>query len=73
MWVHEGYAYVGHWGFCDWASGSKTRFCPSPPKNGVAVVDVSDPADPAVVSRLVNPAGTSAEDVTVFQARFGPS
>jgi hypothetical protein len=72
VWVHEGFAYVGHWGFVDWASGSKTRFCPSPPKNGVAVVDVSDPADPVVVSRLVNPTGTSAEDVTVFQARFGP-
>ena len=36
VWVHEGYAYVGHWGFSDWASGSKTRFCPSPPRNGVA-------------------------------------
>ena len=72
VWVHEGYAYVGHWGFSDWASGSKTRFCPSPPNNGVAVVDVSDPANPDVVSRLVNPTGTSAEDVTVFQARFGP-
>ena len=72
VWVHEGFAYVGHWGFSDWANGSKTRFCPSPPKNGIAVVDVSDPADPVVVSRLVNPTGTSAEDVTVFQARFGP-
>ena len=43
VWVHEGFAYVGHWGFSDLANGSKTRFCPSPPKNGVAVVDVSDP------------------------------
>ena len=25
VWVHEGYAYVGHWGFSDWANGSKTR------------------------------------------------
>ena len=41
-------------------------------ENGVAVVDVSDPANPDVVSRLVNPTGTPAEDVTVFQARFGP-
>jgi hypothetical protein len=72
VWVHEGFAYVGHWGFTDFASGSKTRFCPSPPKNGVAVVDVSDPARPMRVSSLVNPTGTSAEDVTVFQARFGP-
>ena len=72
VWVHEGYAYVGHWGFSDWANGSKTRFCPSPPKNGVAVVDVTDPSSPAMVSRLVNPTGTSAEDVAVFEARYGP-
>jgi hypothetical protein len=69
VWVHEGFAYVGHWGFSDWTNGSKTRFCPSPPKNGVAVVDVSDPASPDTVSRLVNPTGTSAEDVTVFEAK----
>jgi hypothetical protein len=72
VWFHEGYAYVGHWGFIDWASGSKTRFCPSPPRNGVAVVDATDPAAPEMVSRLVNPTGTSAEDVTVFTARYGP-
>ena len=72
VWVHEGYAYVGHWGFSDWTNGSKTRFCPSPPKNGVAVVDATDPASPVVVSRLVNPTGTSAEDVTVFEAKYGP-
>jgi hypothetical protein len=72
VWFHEGFAYVGHWGFTDWASGSKTRFCPLPPKNGVAVVDATDPSDPVMVSRLVNPRGTSAEDVTVFQAEHGP-
>jgi hypothetical protein len=72
VWFHEGYAYVGHWGFSDFASGSKTRFCPSPPKNGVAVVDATDPAAPEMVSRLVNPTGTSAEDVTVFTATYGP-
>jgi hypothetical protein len=72
VWFHEGFAYVGHWGFSDWSSGSKTRFCPSAPKNGVAVVDATDPANPVMVSRLVNPAGTSAEDVTVFTARYGP-
>ncbi|HXV57546.1 MAG TPA: hypothetical protein VD704_06735 [Gaiellaceae bacterium] len=72
VWVHDGYAYVGHWGFSDWAQGSKTRFCPSPPKNGVAVLDVSDPSAPVLVSRLVNPTGTSAEDVMVFTARYGP-
>ncbi|HSE81007.1 MAG TPA: hypothetical protein VLA87_04820 [Gaiellaceae bacterium] len=72
VWVHEGYAYIGHWGFSDWAQGSKTRFCPSPPKNGVAVVDATDPSEPVAVSRLVNPTGTSAEDVTVFEAKYGP-
>ena len=72
VWVHEGYAYVGHWGFSDWSSGSKTRFCPLPPKNGVAVVDATEPGNPVLVSRLVNPTGTSAEDVTVFTARYGP-
>jgi hypothetical protein len=72
VWFHEGFAYVGHWGFSDWSNGSKTRFCPSPPKNGVAVVDARDPANPEMVSRLANPNGTSAEDVTVFEARYGP-
>jgi hypothetical protein len=72
VWFHEGYAYVGHWGFTDWAQGSKTRFCPSGTKRGVAVVDATDPSDPVMVSRLVNPAGTSAEDVVVYQAQSGP-
>jgi len=31
VWVHEEYAYVGHWGFQDSANGSKNRFCPEPP------------------------------------------
>src|SRR6266545_2014331 len=61
--VHRGYAYVGHWGFTDWATGND-RFCPEPPQSGVAVVDVRNPADPTVVSTLQNPMGTSAEDVT---------
>jgi hypothetical protein len=72
VWVHEGYAYVGHWGFTDWASGSKTRFCPQEPNSGVVVVDSRDPARPTVVSRLQNPAGTSAEDVVVYTAQYGP-
>jgi hypothetical protein len=72
VWFHEGYAYVGHWGFSDWSNGSKTRFCPSPPKNGVAVVKATNPSSPMMVSRLVNPNGTSAEDVTVFEAKYGP-
>jgi len=72
VWFHEDFAYIGHWGFTDWASGSKTRFCPSGNKAGVAVVDATDPSDPVMVSRLRNPAGTSAEDVVVYQAQSGP-
>src|SRR5919108_345456 len=72
VWFHEGFAYVGHWGFTDWAAGSKQRFCPDDPNNGVAVVDATDPTEPTMISRLVNPDGTSAEDVVVFQAPYGP-
>ena len=72
VWVHEEHAYVGSWGFSDFASGSKARFCPGPDKSGVAVLDVSDPSDPRRVATLVNPAGTSAEDVVVFRAEHGP-
>ena len=65
VWVHEQYAYVGSWGFSDFASGSKQRFCPN---DGIAVVDTRDPADPRHVTDLESPAGTSAEDVVVFTA-----
>ena len=71
VWTHEGFAYVGHWGFTDWATGN-ARFCPDAPNNGVAVVDATDPADPAMVARLQNPEGTSAEDVVVYTAESGP-
>ena len=71
VWVHEGFAYVGHWGFQDWANGSKNRFCPQPPQSGVAVVDATDPEEPEVVATLQNPAGTSAEDVVVYTADDG--
>jgi hypothetical protein len=71
VWTHEGFAYVGHWGFTDWATGND-RFCPSGPNSGVAVVDATDAANPEVVARLQNPAGTSAEDVVVYTAEFGP-
>jgi hypothetical protein len=71
VWVHKSYAYVGHWGFTDWATGN-TRFCPEPPNSGVAVVDARTPANPVRVSTLQNPVGTSAEDVVVFTARYGP-
>jgi len=71
VWKYKNYAYVGHWGFADWATGN-SRFCPTPPNNGVAVLDVSNPANPRVVSKLQNPTGTSAEDVVVYTARYGP-
>ena len=71
VWTHDGYAYVGHWGFDDWASGNN-RFCPSPPDSGVAVLDTRDPAHPRRVATLQNPPGSSAEDVVVYTARYGP-
>jgi hypothetical protein len=70
VWAHKGYAYVGHWGFADWTFGSKTRFCPEAPNNGVAIVDSRTNNR---VGTLQNPAGTSAEDVVVYTASFGPS
>jgi hypothetical protein len=71
VWTHKGYAYVGHWGFTDWATGN-SRFCPSGSASGVAVVDALIPSSPRQVARLQNPEGSSAEDVVVFTARFGP-
>jgi hypothetical protein len=70
VWAHKGYAYVGHWGFQDSASGSKNRFCPEFPNSGVAVVKVAT-GSVERVSTLQNPAGTSAEDVVVYTARDG--
>jgi hypothetical protein len=49
VWVHEGYAYVGQWGFGDWAAGSKDRFCPSRSNTSVVVLDARDPANPQMV------------------------
>jgi len=73
VWVFEGYAYVGHWGFGDWAAGAKDRFCPSGSKTSVLVIDARDPSNPQVVARLQNPPNTSAEDVVVYTSRYGPS
>jgi hypothetical protein len=70
VWAHKGYAYVGHWGFQDWANGSKNRFCPDYPKTGVAVIKV-DASGATQVSTLQNPAGTSAEDIVVYTADDG--
>jgi len=71
VWFHKGFAYVGHWGFTDWATGND-RFCPEPPDSGVAVVDATDPANPTEIGVLQNPMGTSAEDVVVYTASSGP-
>ncbi|MEO6208046.1 MAG: hypothetical protein ABIP77_08850 [Candidatus Limnocylindrales bacterium] len=71
VWTHSGYAYVGNWGFTDWATGND-RFCPSAPDNGVDVIDATDPSNPTVVASLQNPTGTSAEDVVVYTAEAGP-
>lgn len=71
VWVHDGYAYVGSWGFQDWSAGTKNRFCPDDENAGVAVVDVRNPEQPNVVAKLQNPSDTSAEDVVVFTAQYG--
>ena len=72
VWFHDGFAYVGRWGFTDWAQGSKQRFCPDDANNGIAVVDATDPSDPVMVATLDQPSGTSVEDVVVYTAESGP-
>src|SRR5829696_4567631 len=52
VWVHKGYAYVGQWGFGDWAAGSKDRFCPQGSTTSALILDVHDPANPQMVGRL---------------------
>jgi hypothetical protein len=66
VFVHNGLAYVGRWGFFD---PSHPGFCPS--EGGVAVVDVHDPANPVLVANLAEP-GASVEDVVGYTARYGP-
>ena len=72
VWVHNGYAYVGQWGFGDWASGSRDRFCPQGLNTSVLIIDARNSANPQVVGRLQNPPNTSAEDVVIYTARYGP-
>jgi hypothetical protein len=72
VFVHEGYAYVGSWGFEDWSGGGDNRFCPDQSHSGVAVIDARVPTQPGLVATLQNPADTSAEDVVVFTAPYGP-
>ena len=71
VWTHGGFAYVGHWGFTDWATGNQ-RFCPTGGDSGVAVLDVRRPSRPTRIATLQNPTGSSAEDVVVYRARYGP-
>lgn len=71
VWFHDGFAYVGSWGFADWAAEKHDRFCPPDAGNGIAVIDATDPAHPVFVSRLVPPVRTSSEDVVVFTAVYG--
>ena len=72
VWVHNGYAYVGQWGFGDWASGSKDRFCPEGSNTSTLILDARSPTNPQVVGRLQNPPGTSIEDIVVYTAQYGP-
>jgi hypothetical protein len=72
VWVHNGYAYVGQWGFGDWASGSKDRFCPEGSNTSALILDARDPTNPQEVGRLQNPPGTSIEDIVVYTAQYGP-
>lgn len=72
VWVHNGYAYIGQWGFGDWAAGSKDRFCPEGSNTSALILDAHDPTNPQVVGRLQNPPGTSIEDIVVFTAQYGP-
>jgi hypothetical protein len=72
VWAHKGYAYVGQWGFGDWANGSKDRFCPAGSNTSALVVDARNPANPQVVGRIQNPPNTAIEDIVVFTAQYGP-
>ncbi|WP_328991484.1 hypothetical protein OG394_34935 [Kribbella sp. NBC_01245] len=71
VWVHDGHAYVGSWGFQDWAGGGENRFCPDDAHAGIVVLDTRVPSDPRPVAKLQQPTGTSAEDIVVFTARYG--
>lgn len=66
VFVHEGFAYVGRWGFFD---SSHPQFCPQ--DGGVAVIDARDSAQPTQVANL-QVAGATHEDVVVYTAPFGP-
>jgi choice-of-anchor B domain-containing protein len=58
VWAHKGFAYVGTWGN---AAGYPSR-CPA---TGVRIIDLADPANPALVGAVATIPGTSQEDVVV--------
>lgn len=58
VWAHKGFAYVGTWGT---ATSYPTR-CPA---TGVRIIDLADPAHPALVGAVATIPGTSQEDMVV--------
>jgi hypothetical protein len=58
VWAHNGFAYVGAWGT---STGYPVR-CPA---MGVRIIDLADPAKPALVGAVAAIPGTSQEDVVV--------
>lgn len=68
IWAHKGFAYIGQWGYGD---ASHPETCPSGDNSGVKILDLAKPGIP-VVATLQNPPRTSAEDVWVYTARYGP-
>ncbi len=65
VFVHNGLAYVGRWGFFE---RQHPGFCPQ--DGGIAVFDVSDPANPKQVADLPG-SGASVEDVEAYTASYG--
>lgn len=61
VWAEGDYAYVGTYG-----GKTEDTACP---RDGVKVVDISNPRSPHLVARLRNPRGTTAEDVVVRRVR----
>jgi choice-of-anchor B domain-containing protein len=58
VWGHKGFAYIGSWGT---ASNYPAR-CPA---TGVRIIDLADPAHPALVGAIATIPGTSQEDIYV--------
>jgi choice-of-anchor B domain-containing protein len=58
IWGHKGFAYIGSWG----TSSNYPARCPA---TGVRIIDLADPAHPALVGAIATIAGTSQEDIYV--------